>query len=66
MIKNRLKELLQEKGIKQVWLAEKAGIDRSTLSVVIANKKSTNLETGMRIAKALDMKVEDIFTLIDD
>jgi DNA-binding XRE family transcriptional regulator len=65
-VKNRLKEILEERGIKQTWLAEKAGIDRSTLNFVISNKKSTNLETGMRIARALDLKVEDIFEIVDE
>lgn len=65
-VKNRLKEILEERGIKQTWLAEKAGIDRSTLNFVISNKKSTNLETGMRIARALNLKVEDIFEIVDE
>lgn len=66
MVKNKLREILEEKGLKQTWLAQKIGIDRSTLSTVIANKKGTNLETAMRIAKTLNLKMEDIFELIDD
>ena len=66
MVRNRLREILDERGIKQIWLAEQIGIDRSTLSTVIANKKGTNLETAMRIAHVLNLKMEDIFELIDD
>jgi DNA-binding XRE family transcriptional regulator len=66
MVKNKLKVLLDNKGIKQTWLAQKANIDRSTLNAVIANKSSTNLETGLRIARALELQVEDIFELIDE
>lgn len=66
MVKNRIKEILDERGIRQNWLAEKSRIDRSTLTSVIANKKSTNLETGMLIAKALNLPVEDIFYLVED
>lgn len=66
VVKNRLKEIMDERGLKQTWLAEQVGIDRSTLSSVISNKKGTNLETGMRIAKVLNLKMEDIFELIDD
>jgi len=66
MIRNNLSEIIDKKGIKKTWLAQKAKIDRTTLSTVISNKKSTNLETGLRIAKALELKVEDIFELIDE
>jgi len=65
MVRNRLREIMDKRGIKQTWLAEQVGIDRSTLSSVISNKKGTNLETGMRIAKALNLKMEDIFELVD-
>jgi putative transcriptional regulator len=65
-VKNRLREILDERGIKQGWLAEKAGIDRSTLSMVIANKTSTNLETGLKIARALSLRIDEIFELYDE
>lgn len=65
-VKNKIKEIIDSRGIKQTWLAEKAKIDRSTLNSVISNKKSTNLETGMRIAKALDKTVEEVFEIIDN
>ena len=66
VVKNRLKEIMDERGLKQIWLAEKIGIDRSTLSSVIANRKGTNLETAMRIAHVLDLKMEDIFELVNE
>ena len=66
VVKNRLREILSERGISQTWLAKKVGIDRSTLSTVVANKKGTNLETAMRIADVLNMKMEEIFELIED
>lgn len=65
-LKNKLKFIIDERGLKQTWLAEKAKIDRSTLNTVIANKKGTNLETGIRIANALDLQVEEIFEVYDD
>lgn len=66
VVKNRLKEILDERGIKQIWLAEKAGIDRSTLSSIVANKHSTSLEAAMKISKVLDLEISDIFQLMDD
>jgi DNA-binding XRE family transcriptional regulator len=62
-VTNRLKEILDERGIKQTWLAEKCNVDRSTISSIIAHRYSTNLEVAMKIAQVLDMKIEDIFKI---
>jgi DNA-binding XRE family transcriptional regulator len=60
-IKNRLKEILDERGIKQKWLAEKANVKENTLSGIINNKTITSVDIAIRIAKVLNMAVEDIF-----
>ena len=60
-VKNRLKEILDERGTKNVWLAEKAKINNSTVGNIIKNRHNPNVEVAIRIAKALDMKVEDIW-----
>lgn len=65
MVKNNLKQILEDKGVKQLWLAEKANLNKSTIGNVIRNKFNTNVEVAMRIAKVLDMKVEEIWELID-
>ena len=66
VIKNKLKDILAERGVKQTWLAEKAELDRSTLSSIIANKHSTSLEAAMKISKALNLDINDIFEMIDE
>ena len=63
---NRLKEILDDKGIKQKWLAEKAGIKENTLSGIINNKTVTNVDIAIKIARVLGMQVEDIFYSQDD
>ena len=65
MVKNRLKEILDERGIKNVWLAEKAGINNSTVGNIIKNRHNPNVEVAIRIANALNMKVEDIWKVND-
>ena len=65
VVKNRLREILSERGISQTWVAEKAGIDRSTLSSIVANKHSTSLEAAMRIAKALNLDINEVFEMVD-
>jgi len=64
-VKNRLKEILDERGIKQNWLAEKANVTKQTISNLIKNRFSVSLEIAMKISKALDLKVEDIFYIED-
>jgi len=65
-IKNRLKEILKEKGIKQVWLAEQVGLHRGTLNNIVSNKYNTTAEVGLKIAYVLNMKFEDIFYIEED
>lgn len=61
LIKNKLKQILDERGIKNVWLAEKAGVNNSTVGNIIKNRHNPNVEVAIRIANALNMKVEDIW-----
>jgi len=61
VVKNKLKEILKERGIKQTWLAEKIGISHKTLSNIILNKYNTSLEVGLNISKMLNTPVESIF-----
>lgn len=58
--------IMDERGLKQNWLAQKAGLNRSTLSSIIANKHSTSLEAAIRISKALNLDINDIFDIEDD
>jgi DNA-binding XRE family transcriptional regulator len=62
-VKNRLKEILDERGIKYGWFANKIGISYSTLSNLTQNKFNTSLLVALRIASELELRVEDIFYL---
>ena len=64
-VKNRLKEILDERGIKQNWLAEKVGIHVGTMTNIVSNKYNTSLEVALKISKALNEPLEDIFELIE-
>lgn len=66
VIKNRLKQIIAEKGIKQSWLAEQVGLHRGTLNNIIANRYNTSAEVGMKIAYVLNMKFDDIFWLEEE
>jgi len=52
---NRIKEVLEEKGIKQVWLAEKLGKSFNTVNGYVQNRAQPSLPVLYEIAKILDV-----------
>jgi len=52
---NRIKEILEEKGIKQVWLAEKLGKSFNTVNGYVQNRKQPSLEVLYEIAVILQV-----------
>ena len=57
---NRLKLLLVEKKRTGKWLAEQLGKDQTTISKWCTNSSQPDLEYLMKIAKVLDVDVNDI------
>jgi transcriptional regulator with XRE-family HTH domain len=57
---NRIKEVLEEKGIKQTWLAEKLGKSYNMVNAYAQNRQQPRLETLMDIAEILDIDVKDL------
>jgi len=57
---NRIKEVLEEKGIKQIWLAEKLGKSYNMVNAYAKNRQQPRLETLMEIANILDVDVKDL------
>ncbi|WP_042225838.1 helix-turn-helix transcriptional regulator [Porphyromonas crevioricanis] len=55
---NRIKEVLEEKGIKQTWLAEKLGKSFSIVNAYVCNRRQPSLETLFQIAEILGVEVE--------
>ncbi|MED1477131.1 transcriptional regulator [Bacillus pseudomycoides] len=60
-MKCRLRGILDENGIKYSFFAEKVNIQRSTMSLILNEKSIPTLPVAIRIAKALNMHVEDIW-----
>ncbi|NGX84716.1 helix-turn-helix transcriptional regulator [Aequorivita sp. KMM 9714] len=52
---NRIKEVLEEKGIKQVWLAEKLGKSFNTVNGYVQNRSQPSLEVLYQIAEILNV-----------
>jgi len=61
MVKNRLKEIIDNKGLKQNWLAEQVGVTKQTMSNLINNRYTTSIDIAFKISRALDMDFKDIF-----
>ena len=57
---NRIKEVLKEKGIKQVWLAEKLGKSYNMVHVYVSNKRQPSIEVLYEIAKLLQVEAKDL------
>lgn len=63
IIINNLGTILDERGIKQTWVAKKAGITDQTISNCIKDRYSVSLEVALKIALALNMSVHDIWNI---
>ncbi|MCK8521941.1 helix-turn-helix transcriptional regulator [Aquimarina sp. D1M17] len=57
---NRIKEVLEEKGIKQIWLAEKLGKSYNMVNAYVQNRQQPRLEILMRIAEILNIDIKEL------
>jgi putative transcriptional regulator len=57
---NRIKEVLEEKGIKQTWLAEKLGKSYPIINGYVQNRKQPSLEVLFEIGKLLGVNPKDL------
>ena len=58
---NRLKVVLAEKKRTNKWLAEQLGKDPATVSKWCTNTIQPNVETLVKIAKCLNVEIQDLF-----
>ena len=59
---NRIKEVLDEKGIKQTWLAEQLGKSYNMVNAYAQNRQQPRIEVLYDIAKILGVNVKDLLT----
>jgi putative transcriptional regulator len=57
---NRIKSVLADKGKTNLWLAEKLGKNKSTVSKWCSNTQQPTLETLFDIAVALNVDVKEL------
>ena len=58
--KNRIKEVLDEKGIRQTWLAEKISKSFSQTNAYVCNRRQPSLDQLFEIARVLDVNPKDL------
>lgn len=57
---NRIKEVLEEKGIKQTWLADKLGKSYNMVNGYVQNRQQPRLEILFEIANILEIDVKEL------
>lgn len=59
---NRIKQVLDERGISQAWLAKKLGKSYSIVNAYACNRVQPPLETLFEIADLLEIEAEKLLT----
>jgi|TARA_B110000902_G_scaffold242962_1_gene294783 putative transcriptional regulator len=63
---NRIKEVLNEKGIKQKWLAEQLGKSYNMVNSYVQNRKQPRLEVLYKIAEILNIEAKELLVETKD
>ena len=59
---NRIKEVLEEKGIKQTWRAEKLGKSFCIVNSYICNRRQPSLDVLFEIARILQVEPQELIS----
>lgn len=62
-MKNRIKQLRKNKGLRQEDMASLLNVSRQTIIAIENNKYNPTLELAMKLALLLETPVEEIFEL---
>jgi transcriptional regulator with XRE-family HTH domain len=57
---NRIKEVLEHEGIKQVWLAEQLGKRYNIANGYVQNRSQPSIEVLNKISDILNVSVKDL------
>ena len=61
---NRIKEVINQKGVNQIWLSEQLGKSYNMVNSYVGNRRQPSVEVLFRIADILKVSVKDL--LIDN
>ncbi len=57
---NRIKEVLEQKGIKQIWLSEQLGKSYNMVNSYVQNRRQPSIEDLYKIAEILNVNPKDL------
>lgn len=57
---NRIKIVLEEKGVKQKWLAEQLGKSFCMINAYVCNRRQPSIETLFQIANLLNVNPKEL------
>ena len=63
---NRIKEVLEDKGIKQIWLAEKLGKSYNMVNSYAKNRRQPSIEDLYKIAEILNVEATELLVQIKE
>ena len=63
---NKIKDVLDSKGISQTWLAKQLGKSFSTVNCYARNKYQPDLETLLEISNILEVDLKDLITNVNE
>lgn len=63
---NRIKEVLEKKGIKQIWLAEQLEKSYNMVNSYTQNRRQPSLEDLYKIAKILNVEINELLVSIKE
>jgi len=67
MIKLKVKEIAEQKGFSMGRLSREAGLDRNTIRKLYEDRRySPTIDTLYRVARALGVRVADLFEETDE
>ena len=62
-MRNKVKELRKARGLRQEDVAKLLGVNRQTINAIENDKDDPTLALGMKLARLLEVPVEELFTL---
>jgi putative transcriptional regulator len=60
-MKNIIREIRTEKGLRQEDLGEEIGVSRQTINAIEKGKFDPSLTTAFKLSKKLGLKIEELF-----
>lgn len=65
-VKNNIRKIRLERGIKQIQMAEDLQVTRQTFTAIEKNKYNPSLELALKIIRYFNLPIDEVFILEED